>query len=266
VLSWWRAVRREHAPANWDRYRAAARYGIQAAQLVVAPSQAMLSSLREHYGPLPPSEVIPNGRTLPKQDCVKGRFVLAAGRIWDEAKNLSALTAVASDLAWPVFLAGDAKAPAESTSEIGRRRQREQRLDNVHWLGRLAPAELLRWFSRAAIYALPARYEPFGLSALEAALASCALVLGDIPSLREIWQDAALFVPPDETKILKQTLQKLIADRAALAEWGRRARARALEFSPQRMAAGYLKAYSRLMSDSEDRAHALPQEKVLCES
>ncbi len=32
---------------------------------------------------------------------------------------------------------------------------------------------------------LPARYEPFGLSVLEAALSGCALVLGDIPSLRE---------------------------------------------------------------------------------
>ena len=50
---------------------------------------------------------------------------------------------------------------------------------------------------RAAIYALPARYEPFGLSILEAALSGCALVIGDIPSLREIWADAALFVPSD---------------------------------------------------------------------
>ena len=41
--------------------------------------------------------------------------------------------------------------------------------------------------ARASIYALPARYEPFGLSILEAALSGAALVLGDIPSLREVW-------------------------------------------------------------------------------
>ena len=34
--------------------------------------------------------------------------------------------------------------------------------------------------------------------ALEAALCGCALVLGDIPSLREVWGDAALFVAPDD--------------------------------------------------------------------
>ena len=44
----------------------------------------------------------------------------------------------------------------------------------------------------AAIFARPARYEPFGLAILEAAQAGCALVLGDIPSLRELWADAAL--------------------------------------------------------------------------
>ena len=68
----------------------------------------------------------------------------------------------------------------------------------VHWLGRL-PAQLISgWYERAAIYALPARYEPFGLSVLEAASQGCALVLGDIASLRENWDDAAVFVPPDD--------------------------------------------------------------------
>ena len=46
----------------------------------------------------------------------------------------------------------------------------------------------------------------FGFSVLEAALSGCALVLGDIPSLREIWGDAALFVPPDDTERSAKTL------------------------------------------------------------
>jgi glycogen synthase len=54
------------------------------------------------------------------------------------------------------------------------------------------------WYARASIYALPARYEPFGLSALEAALSGCALILGDIPSLREVWLEAAPYVSPDD--------------------------------------------------------------------
>ena len=59
----------------------------------------------------------------------------------------------------------------------------------------------------------PARYEPFGLSPLEAALAGCALVLGDIPSLREVWGDAALYVRPDDPDALRQAIAALAGDR-----------------------------------------------------
>lgn len=102
---------------------------------------------------------------------------------------------------------------------------------------------MMRWLGRAALFALPARYEPFGLSALEAGLAGCALVLGDIPSLREVWGDAAYFVPPEEPEALRQALVKLSGDLAARIELAVRARRRALEYSPARQAAGYLAVY-----------------------
>ena len=69
-------------------------------------------------------------------------------------------------------------------------------------LGVVPSDELVRLYGDASIFALPARYEPFGLSILEAALSGCALVLGDIPSLRELWAGAAVFVPPDDHKAL----------------------------------------------------------------
>ena len=82
--------------------------------------------------------------------------------------------------------------------------------DHVRLLGCLAPAQVAEHLARAAIYCLPARYEPFGLSALEAGMSGCALVLGDIPSLREVWGDAALFVPPDDPDALRVALCRLI--------------------------------------------------------
>ena len=86
----------------------------------------------------------------------------------------------------------------------GRAKQHSQ----VRHLGHLPQSKLQAWFERAAIFAAPARYEPFGLSILEAALAGCALVLGDIPSLRENWNDAALFVPPEDSRTLEAALEK----------------------------------------------------------
>ncbi|HEY3520609.1 MAG TPA: glycosyltransferase family 4 protein, partial [Rhodanobacteraceae bacterium] len=59
VLSWWRAVHGQPAPEpQWTRYRRRVSAGLHASQLVVAPTQAMLSSLQEFYGPLRASRVI----------------------------------------------------------------------------------------------------------------------------------------------------------------------------------------------------------------
>lgn len=238
VLSWWVAVRGEPAPASFSRYRSEVRRGLQAADLVVAPSGAMLASLQGHYGPLPNSRVIYNG-----QDAIlfasgrKEPFVLSAGRLWDEGKNVSALQELAPGLEWPVYVAGEERHPDGG----------ERKMGGVQPLGRLSQGELARWFSRASIYALPARYEPFGLSVLEAGLAGCALVLGDISSLREIWGDAALFVPPSSSRALQAAIESLIADEGSRQEWAERAHRRAVQFTTERMAEQYIGAYRGLV-------------------
>jgi glycosyltransferase involved in cell wall biosynthesis len=120
------------------------------------------------------------------------------------------------------------------------------KLTGVEALGRVTAETLAGWYARASIYALPARYEPFGLTALEAALAGCALVLGDIPSLREVWSDTALFVPADDHEALEIALKILIANEELRRRYAVRARARALRYTPQRMAAAYYSVYRDL--------------------
>ena len=231
VLSWWRAVRGEAAPAQWDRYRATVQRSLEAAAVVTAPSRAMADTLAVNYG-IRDCRVIRNGRWSGRFCCgPKEPFILSAGRVWDEAKNLAPVARLADRLRWPVYIAGEAR----NFEVLGAR-----------MVGRLPAGELSNWYSRASLYVLPARYEPFGLSALEAALSGCALVLGDIPSLREVWQDAAVFVPPDDAGMLQAALERLIADPAARAEWAQRARQRARLFTPERMAAQYLAVYETL--------------------
>lgn len=238
VLSWWRAVKGREAPASWDRYREEVCRGIHAADAVVAPSQAMLDAIVRHYRPPLDGRVIYNARTAtsflnPRSN---EELILCAGRIWDEAKNVAALALVAPRLGWPVCVAGEDQHPDGPAA----------RPANVRLLGKLGPEQLAPWFARASIYALPARYEPFGLTALEAGLSGCALVLGDIPSLREIWGDNALFVAPDDTDALKRTLCTLIQDDDLRREMGQMAKTRALRFTPRAMARSYLGLYAEL--------------------
>ena len=228
VVSWWRAVHGEDAPADWDTYRRRVTEGLRAAGRVLAPTAAVADDLARSYD-LHDVSVVPNCR---RSDlvaaAVKEPFVLAAGRVWDAAKGLDALCRVAPGLPAEVLVAGEGDVD----------------LPGVRALGPLPFPELAGLLSRAAVFAAPARYEPFGLGLLEAGLAGCALVAGDLPSLREVWGDAATYVHDDAS--LDAALRALLADPELAAERGAAARERALTYAPERTAAGYLDAYAAL--------------------
>jgi glycogen synthase len=249
VLSWWQAVKGEAAPAEWQSYQQRVQAGLRHADVVAAPTQAMLAALQAHYGPLRTVTVIHNGRT-PEifASSLKENFIFAIGRLWDEAKNIGALDQIAPRLPWPVYVAGDANHPVGG----------QLHLQQVQSLGYLDDRAIAQWFARASIYALPARYEPFGLSALEAALSGCALILGDIPSLREVWDDAALFVPPDDEDALRESICTLIDRPAQRTHLVRRATQRAARYRPATMGAAYWQLYRHLYSSGDRRRLSSP--------
>ena len=237
VLSWWKAVHRVDAPPEWEPYRSRVAAGLAGADLVAAPTRAMLSTLAGNYGVANDGLVIANGADAQRfRPARKEPFVLAAGRFWDAAKNLAALEQVAPRLPWPVKVAGSARHPDGG----------ERRPQGVQWLGELPRAALAGELAAASVYALPARYEPFGLSVLEAALSGCALVLGDIPSLREVWEDAAVYVDPDDHEALARALQRLVQDAGERDRRAQAARLHAQRYTPSRTCEAYLEAYAQL--------------------
>jgi glycosyltransferase involved in cell wall biosynthesis len=230
VLSWAEAVGGEIEREWLERYRAAVTRGLRGARWVVAPSATMLATLQRLYGPLPFASVVHNGRDPDRfQPREKQRLIVSGGRLWDRAKNVDALEAIETRLSWPLLVAGDAT--------IGH--------------GRSPERDMIALLGRASIVALPARYEPFGLLPLEAALAGCALVLGDIPSLREIWGDAAVYVNPDDPEALLAAIEELIAEPERLRCTAARARQRALFFTPAAMAHGYLAVYRSVIGSGD---------------
>lgn len=239
VFSWWQAVKGEPAPSEWGLYHEAVRKGLQHAGVVLAPSRAMLAQVARHYGLPGRARVIYNGRNGDDQSPVeKEPFILSVGRLWDDAKNAVGLAEIAPRLSWPVRVAGDTRHPQGG----------QVCLPKVELLGYRSMAELQDYYRRAAIYALPARYEPFGLSVLEAALGGCALVLGDIASLREIWGSTALFVPPGDPDALYEAITDLIVNPAQREAMANAARERARTFTIERMTSDYLSAYGDLLA------------------
>ena len=106
VLSWHEAVRGVPAGPEWARYRAAVGAGLARADLLVAPTRALLDELVRLYDPPCPWLVVPNGTRRRFPAAPKEEFVVTAWRLWDEAKNVQALVRIAPRLPWPVAVAG----------------------------------------------------------------------------------------------------------------------------------------------------------------
>lgn len=237
VWSWFMAVKGSEPPPEWSRYHQYVKEGLHGADVVIAPSKAKLQMVENIYD-LQGGAVIYNGRNASLfSSGEKESFVFSMGRIWDEAKNVKLLTEAVPFINAPVRIAGDNNFDRNSFVTTG---------NNVEFPGKLSTQQVAEQLAKAAVYVLPAKYEPFGLSALEAALSGCALVLGDIPTLREIWQDAAIYVDTDDVKALVDAVNNIIEDEEKRKLLSNKAKARAENFSAGDMAEKYCHTY-RLM-------------------
>jgi glycogen synthase len=251
LITWREAVHeratRSNCATTW--YRDTIVRGIARADAVVAPSAWMRDRVRECYGRPRRAEVIYPGRNpiffnpyVDKDDCV-----LTVGRLVDAGKQVSLLTQHVHSV--PVCIVGaeqtvpmpripiraDVKVATEQTSVAIRGPQTE--------------AQLRALYSRASIYAATARYEPLGMSALEAAFSRCAIVANDIPSFREIWGDAALYFRTNDAVSLADGIHRLNSDRTMRRAYAELAYTRARErFTTKRMIDDYLQLYRSLIA------------------
>lgn len=238
VLSWWRAVHGVEAPPKWDCYRQLVAASMSRADALVAPSRALLDELERLYALPAAPRVIANGRRVRCTLAIPGPLTVTVGRLWDPAKNVALLAAAAPSIEGRVVAIGDGAVPG------------------VEHTGELSEDGVVGWLSHASVFAEPARYEPFGLSALEAAQCGCALVLGDIPSLREVWADGAVYVPTDDPVALAEAINGLLLDSGRRARVARAAAVRAARYTPEAMGEGYLKAYAAAAKAAGDAAPA----------
>jgi len=239
VLSWWRAVHGVDAPPKYAEYRTQVTRGLRAADVVVAPSRTMLRALHAHYTRELRAVIIPNA--VPDAPLMQRTRdgICCAGRLWDPAKNLGLVLSAAQRSRQRFRVAGALAGPEGTVASY-------DVPQNVALLGGLTRAEVARMMADSAVFVHPARYEPFGLAVLEAAQAGCALVLADIPSMRELWDDAASFVPVDDADALHHALERLFAEPAALRAMALSARRRAMAYGYDAFSARYLALYAAL--------------------
>jgi glycosyltransferase involved in cell wall biosynthesis len=239
VQTWWQAVKGTSAPSTWSRYTALVKDSLNASDMVVSPTNAILEKAVRVHEVKSPTEVIYNGREINfSEEVEKEDFILCMGRIWDEAKNLRALSGIAKNLPWPVYIAGN---------NINPNTGKEVEIENVHFLGELSSEEAVNIMQRASIFASPTKYEPFGLAILEAAKAGCALALSEIETLKELWSSAASFFDPENSEDTQQKILQLIEDKEHRKVMAEKACAQSEAYNLQKMGSEYAALYKRLI-------------------
>ena len=241
VVTWFQAVRGTATPPDWQWQGRWNRAGFAAADAVLAPSRSHADLLTACYGPLRNLVVVHNGArsiTAPSQ---KEPYVLAAGRWWDDGKNGRLLDAASKGAAWPVQMAGSLNGPNGQYMPV----------QSAQYLGEIPNAELRSLMARAAVFASPSIYEPFGLAPLEAALEGSALLLSDIPTYRELWDGAAFFAPPDDPAAWSAAIDRLAADPDLRRALGSAAAARATNYSLEAQVRAVRNVYAGLMQPAQ---------------
>lgn len=241
VLSWARACRGDSLPESaWLRqYRTLVQCGLDRAALVTAPTRWMLEALRSGFRLPRANALVPNGCTLDRvPERQRTMQAVSAGRFWDEGKNLRLLAEIHAPM--PIVVAGEVVEAALP--------------GYLRFAGALGRDALHALFAESALYVCPSLYEPFGLAPLEAAICGCGVLAREIPSLREVWGDAAEYF--STATELERLLNELSADASGLASLQARSRERALGFSRERMTAEYLRVYREALGASEERSLA----------
>lgn len=245
VLSWARACRNSPLPDSpWlRRYIALVQEGLDGAASVVAPTTWMLEAVSQSFRLPLERAVISNGTSIgPSFRSPRVLKAATAGRTWDEAKGISLLKHVDSPI--PILVAGESQWEGAEVSAAG---------VPCTFLGQLSRDQMCNLFRSSAIYLCTSLYEPFGLAALEAARGGCAVLARAIPSLREVWQDGALYF--DSAESLSALLHHLHRDPPFLMRARMQSFERAHSFPSSLMVDRYLSAYHSMQACSARIEH-----------
>jgi glycosyltransferase involved in cell wall biosynthesis len=239
VATWWQAVKGGSLPEEFVWRTELVARGYASADRLLAPTLAFARATAQAYDLVQTPTVVRNGRrsVSVSRSVPDEQIVFTAGRLWDEGKNFAVIDRVASHLTVPVLAAGPLEGPNGTHVKAA----------HAKVLGWLSDAEITQNLSAKPIFISMARYEPFGLAVLEAAQMECALVLSDIPTFRELWEGAALFVDPRDERATAEIINRLLQDPEDRAALGRAARERADAYTVDAMSAGVLNIYHSVL-------------------
>ncbi len=113
--------------------------------------------------------------------------------------------------------------------------------NRVHFTGEIPAEDVAACLKSADLFVFPSLWESMGLAVLEAMHSGLPVVASDIPALRELLGDAALFVSPTDASALAAAVKRVISDLDLADTLRSQSRRRAAAFSLENMVGSYRK-------------------------
>lgn len=206
---------------EWSTRRA-----LKHAEKVIVPTNAVLEDLKKYYDADPKRvEVIPHGRVeLPKVTPAQKKHALDhyqlpqdepifffIGRL-ETKKNLMLLLDAWAKVQTKtnrgrLFLGG---MYGHGFSELFKRMEADDIRGTVIAPGYIPDIEVAALFQASTALVFPSREEGFGLPVLQSFEADCAVICSDIPALKEVAGDAALYADPGDADSFAKHILSLI--------------------------------------------------------
>jgi glycosyltransferase involved in cell wall biosynthesis len=108
--------------------------------------------------------------------------------------------------------------------------------DSVEITGWVPRDQLLSLYERAQAFVYPSMFEGFGMPVLEALAAGIPVACSDIPPLREVAGDAALFFDSMDEDAIAASIERVMSDQNLQQQLAQAGRERALPFTWERCA------------------------------
>ncbi len=226
---------------NVVHYSALLGRSARAARRVAVPTEVVRRKVIERFA-VPPERVwvVPWGvdtelsrpdrsdacETIRSSLGIEGRFALTIGCVEPKKDQRTAAQATArAGLPW--VLAGP---PSPQTPSLLPTILAAAGPD-CRYLGFVSPEILSALYASATVMCFPSLAEGFGLPVLESMAAGTPVICSDLPVLRELCGDAAVYTAPGDVSALARALTRVVEHPSLWRELSERGRARASRFT-----------------------------------
>jgi glycosyltransferase involved in cell wall biosynthesis len=204
-------------PREGARRRLLTRQAARAAEIVFTDSEFSRGEIMERLSvPAERLRVIPPGVT-PRAPGTGRRepLVLFVGSVFNRRRLHSTITAFAAATATRpdarlVIAGADRSYPTLDLAGLAAEAGAARRVEILDYV---SEADLASLYARASVFVFLSEYEGFGLTPLEALTAGVPIVVLDTPVAREVYGDAAWYVPHDnDVRVAIEAIRTLVTD------------------------------------------------------